>query len=80
MLNVQATHPPLPFPLTYPEERSWEILGKPDSCALKTAGQLMTNWQEAKNEWAVSALPHSVSAGSFRDGCLTVSQLSKKRL
>lgn len=54
-------HPPLP--LTYPGEKMWEILGKPDSCTLKTTGQLMTNWQEALNEWAVSALLHSVSAG-----------------
>ena len=65
--------PPIPpFPWTYPRERSWEILGKPDSCTLKTTGQLMPNWQGALNERAVSALPHSVPAGAFREGCLSL--------
>lgn len=75
-MSAPPTHP---FPLTYPGERSWEILGKGDSCALKTTGQSETNWQEALNEWAVSALPHSVSAGPFSEGCLTLSQLREKK-
>lgn len=67
-MSVLPTHPCL-FPWTYPGEGSWEILEKGNSCALKTTGQFETNWQEDLNEWAVSAPPHSVSAGSFSEGC-----------
>ena len=50
-------HPPTPSP----GDRSWEILGKPDGCTLKTTGQLMPNWQEAMNERAVCPAPFSPS-------------------
>lgn len=50
-------HPSTLSPGLPPGERSWEILGKPNSCTLKTTGQLMPDWQEALNDRAVSALP-----------------------